>query len=960
MISFLIGALFGAAFIKFYDESSISWKNGFFLRNDNDNDGDGDDNGDTNNENNNEQTPILRSRKKDYQSTMLGTSSSTNSNSSTRTKPGGHQDYNELIDTTTGITHVNVVSDLVARLWPYLTKAGSVMVRETVEPTFRDTLPGLLATLQFTKLELGTEPLRIDNIIVHKLQQIQTTTTSTATAATVATTSSTADHNNDGQNAKNNNNVNNDNNNYDEYLQFEWDVTWNSKCDIQLATEKLMGGIGPPITFGVKGITFTGRIQFLIKPLSAKALPCMDGIQFGFVNPPTIDLDFTGLANIAAVQLKIGSKTFIDVKGKVRDIVKDVLGQTLVLPNRIYAPIVDTVDYRDIFHPAYQGLARIAVHQGRGFATTNQILAIPKPTTVFTPTSIYIKVRLGAEKFYISDVVKDSCTPTWDPERTYHDFLYCSSRDQIVEIQAWKKNGIDIDIDASGSGDGTSFITDNQIGVGFVTLGQILLQSQGTNGTMEVQLMKPATKIGKNVTMTDQYVTISMEKLNFTTRNLSSIDMILTENENDNDDMSTPHHHQAEKQLPLNKMKSKIDAMKYWKKEDANRVVGLVTILISHATNLPFSNKLYANTFIKVWYGGADRKTRILLGETIVIPESLHPKYEKPISFPLTRLKMMKNYMYVDDKDKNYIFEMYAMSSSKDDTKTARSIGEMYITYNEILQTMDIDGKTFNSSIRDTRRIGRIEDKTMLAFSVSIAGVEKSKKIILSATSAETTVASADPSIELRIEDNNKNNSNSNGNSNEVIVHVDEQISNSSSSNGDDCRDNNNVIRVRIVKAWGFRTEKKKLLHKVDVPDVYCMIKYGSSPAVWRTSTIKDNENPKWDNETHDYILEDQNQVISVDVWDENSSKFSGDDYYGNARASVHNILSNGGSLDLEITQDESFGDKKDGVIKNEVKETKKYMKEEILKVGNNIGIDSGESRGGGGQKYITIECCKL
>ena len=340
-----------------------------------------------------------------------------------------------------------------------------------------------------------------------------------------------------------------------------------------------------------------------------------------------------------------------------------------------------------------------------------------------------------------------------------------------------------------------------QSGVGFVTLGQILLQSQGTNGTMEVQLMKPATKVGKNVTMTDQYVTISMEKLNFTTRNLSSIDMILTENENDNDEMSTPHHHQAEKQLPLNKMKSKIDAMKYWKKKDENRVVGLVTILISHATNLPFSNKLYANTFIKVWYGGADRKTRILLGETIVIPESLHPKYEKPISFPLTRLKMMENYLYVDDKDKNYIFEMYAMSSSKDDTKTARSIGEMYITHNEILQTMDIDGKTFDSSIRATRRIGRIEDKTMLAFSVSIAGVEKSKKIIFSATSAETTVTSADPSIELRIE-------NSNGNSNEVIVHVDEQISNSSSSNGDDCQDNNNAIRVRIVKAWGFRTEK--------------------------------------------------------------------------------------------------------------------------------------------------------
>ena len=61
---------------------------------------------------------------------------------------------------------------------------------------------------------------------------------------------------------------------------------------------------------------------------------------------------------------------------------------------------------------------------------------------------------------------------------------------------------------------------------------------------------------------------------------------------------------------------------------------------------------------------------------------------------------------------------------------------------------------------------------------------------------------------------------------------------------------------------------KRLLFAKPDVPDVYCMVKFGSSPAIWRTPTIKDNENPEWGaNEYRDYVLESGNQVISIDVW---------------------------------------------------------------------------------------------
>ena len=61
------------------------------------------------------------------------------------------------------------------------------------------------------------------------------------------------------------------------------------------------------------------------------------------------------------------------------------------------------------------------------------------------------------------------------------------------------------------------------LGVAYVTIGQVLLHSKGEQGTTEIQLMKPASKKGKNDTPTGQYLSISLEKLPFTTKDLSSV-----------------------------------------------------------------------------------------------------------------------------------------------------------------------------------------------------------------------------------------------------------------------------------------------------------------------------------------------------------------------------------------------------------------------------------------------------
>ena len=67
------------------------------------------------------------------------------------------------------------------------------------------------------------------------------------------------------------------------------------------------------------------------------------------------------------MKFKIGDVSVVDIKGIVSDIIDDTLAKSLVLPNRTVAPLVENVDYRDIFSPAYKGLVRFHLHSGRGF-----------------------------------------------------------------------------------------------------------------------------------------------------------------------------------------------------------------------------------------------------------------------------------------------------------------------------------------------------------------------------------------------------------------------------------------------------------------------------------------------------------------------------------------------------------------------------------------------------------------
>ena len=683
----------------------------------------------------------------------------------------------------TNATHVNFLSDVVARLWPYMSQAIAETARASVEPSFKETLPGPLTSLKFTRLDLGDVPIVIDNILVRELRKIDDK----------SHTYGTNKH----------------------YLQFEWDIVWQSECDIRLATDKLAGISA--IAFGVKGIKLAGRMQVICKPLST-SLPCVDAVQAGFVNPPEIELDFTGLANIA--DMKLGN-----VKGAVRDIVNDILAASLVLPTRIAVPLLDNVDFRDMFVPQYKGMARIRLHSGRGF----QVQKATRPFGKDDVPDVYIKMRVGVEEYYKSSVCKDNCNPEWDCEENYHDFLVCQYRDQILEIQAWDE-------------DTGTLEKDDYLGIAHVTLGQAMLNAD-RDGLFEVELMEDGGH-GKNQKPTGQFITISMEKIPFTTTNLSSLNESALEMDHfQKKDLEGMEEKQREKQ----------------EKKFESKVVGLATIIVSHATNVPVSKVEEANTLVKVYMGAGHDKKEI--GTTAVIAGMMNPQYMHPISIPLTVASQKEWYKSVGNQC--FSFEMFQQNAK---TFANKSLGEVIVDHTD-LEAGD------EWAIRDERPVGK-HSRTMLAFSISYAGVDSStnprrSSVARSSVSKLFRGSLGDlPSEEDDIE----------------LVEAPPKV------------------RVQLVKGYGFKSEKKGPFRKLDVPDVYCMIKYGSSPQPWRTKTIKDSETPTWTDEYKDFPMESMNEVISVAVYDANSK--GADDYYGSARTSVANVLLNNGKLDIEVKYD--------------------------------------------------------
>lgn len=200
----------------------------------------------------------------------------------------------------------SLVSALLQQLWPQINKIAIKIVKDSVEPMFAETLPGPFKKMHFQTLDLGSEPLKLENFVVHPV--------------------------------------------IDGTLRIELEINWDSNCDI------LLTGIPGGNTIGVKTIKLRSRMLILCRPILDEA-PVVSSAQIAFINHPFIDLDFLGLANVA---------DWVSIRPMIDKGIKDGLSGSLVLPQRTFVK----VDPKCNFIQAYQrpiGVLRVKLVKGRDF-----------------------------------------------------------------------------------------------------------------------------------------------------------------------------------------------------------------------------------------------------------------------------------------------------------------------------------------------------------------------------------------------------------------------------------------------------------------------------------------------------------------------------------------------------------------------------------------------------------------
>jgi len=290
-----------------------------------------------------------------------------------------------------------------------------------------------------------------------------------------------------------------------------------------------------------------------------------------------------------------------------------------------------------------------------------------------------------------------------------------------------------------------------------------------------------------------------------------------------------------------------------------NKICGLLTVVVTRAMHLPLLMKEEAASFVKVVYG----KSEFLTGVVTDAPgiDALNPVFDIAFHVPIVGGEL----------DKKGPIKLILMNGEK-------SLGETTVQFDALTMAS-------NHTIAETRPLQ--SGGLALEFSVSLLGVEEQQQAddnmpVLQMTQPSTSQnkteldqkAPSSPSLQ------------------------EEPAANSSIPQTEQ-------VRVSILSGNGFQIVKKRF-NKKDIPDVYCLVEFGSSPKVWRTSTIKDSINPVWKNETNTYTLSNMNQVITLDVYDAN--KRGKDDLLGSARTTVGKVLLHGGKMKLELQENGGQG----------------------------------------------------
>eukprot|EP00440_Ansanella_granifera_P020400 gb/GFBE01022156.1/.p1 GENE.gb/GFBE01022156.1/~~gb/GFBE01022156.1/.p1 ORF type:complete len:544 (+),score=138.58 gb/GFBE01022156.1/:1-1632(+) len=257
------------------------------------------------------------------------------------------------------------LNKILATMWPKVDEAIQKIVHDQVTPQLQAKLPGPLKKTHFKKFTLGS--------VTPRLGPIEVVKTETG-------------------------------------LKLILGMDYESNADIEISVVVA--------TIGIKAIKFKGNLVIRMAPFMDD-LPVVGGLTVYFVDPPELDLSFTGIGKIGQCP---------GIAGLIRNEIHAVLGNTAVLPNSIAVPIgtpEQGVDPCLLKLPMPIAVLRVTALRAVKLTAKDWHLMSKASSDPF------VKVHI-ANDIWQSSVRKRTCDPEWGIEDT-HDFMVFD-RDQQMFV----------------------------------------------------------------------------------------------------------------------------------------------------------------------------------------------------------------------------------------------------------------------------------------------------------------------------------------------------------------------------------------------------------------------------------------------------------------------------------------------------------------------------------------------
>jgi len=185
-----------------------------------------------------------------------------------------------------------------------------------------------------------------------------------------------------------------------------------------------LGIPGHGLTLGMKSFKISGEAVLLLRPVMEEITGCVGGCTFYFSNRPKIEMDFTGLANVA---------DFGGISDIVRGVMHQVLADKMVLPNAITQLIgyTNVAVYPLVMGPPHPpiGVLQVTTVKAEGIKSGDWNLW---PSTAADDN--YIKFTMGDQEWK---------APTAEMGKSHHFFVHDSLQRLSIDVfdkDQWSKD----------------------------------------------------------------------------------------------------------------------------------------------------------------------------------------------------------------------------------------------------------------------------------------------------------------------------------------------------------------------------------------------------------------------------------------------------------------------------------------------------------------------------------------